>query len=162
MTRSKIAHSMKKTKIEKADPRSLENRSPSLFKKKIQPKLSKNLAKRVWLNAEQLERVKGQAGNGLATRYLSDGTQSLELTRKLAKAAKKAKRFVLYSDQLGKRIYISKVDETFPLTFEIKEALTFFHGFDNPELKIEYWGNRIPKKFLKFNTTYENTRAEKS
>lgn len=120
--------------------------------RRIKPKLSKSLAKRTRLNAGQLERVKGQAGNGLASRYLPDGSQSLELTRRLAKAQKKAKKFILYSDQLGKRIYLSGSLEDYPLTFEKKEALTFLEGFDDPERKIKYWNERV--KLIKFKSTH--------
>ena len=121
--------------------------------KSIKRKLSKNLAGRTRLSPDQLERVKGQAGEGLASRYLSDGTLSLQLARNLAKAKRKARKFVLYSDQLGKRVYISKKVEDIPLTFHPDEALKFFEGFDSPDTKVKYWNARIPT--LKFVTTHE-------
>lgn len=102
-------------------------------------KLSKQLTKRTKLTKEQLQRAKGQAPDGLASRYDTDGNQSLELTRRLAKAQKKARRFVLFSEQLGKIVYVAKSAEAFPLTFDIKEARTFIEGFDNAHEKTAYW-----------------------
>jgi len=122
--------------------------------KRPKPKLSKTLTRRTKLTTEQLTRAKGQAGNGLASRYDKNGTQSLELTRKLAKAAKKAKRFVLYSDQLGRRVYVSTYtgSEYAPLTFDKADALTFIQGFDDPAVKVAYWN--ICFAVLKFTTTH--------
>lgn len=116
-------------------------------------KYSHSLSKRTHLTQEQLKRVAGQAGNGLASRYGKDGVQSLVLTRRLAKAQRKATRFVLYSDQLGKRIYVSAtIDDNEQLTFDKKGALQFIDGFDNPETKVKYWNTQIP--ILKFKTTH--------
>lgn len=116
------------------------------------PKLSKTLTKRTKLTTDQLTRARGQAGNGEASRYGTDGVQSLELTRRLAKAQRKAKRFVLYTDQLGQRLYIAK-DVAAPLTFDKAAALTYVQGFDMPELKVEYW-NQMFRGLLKFTTTH--------
>lgn len=108
------------------------------------------LTKKTKLKPDQLERVNGAAGNGLATRYDANGHQSLELTRRLAKARNKAKRYVLFSDQLGRRVYVAdreKADlfpEDSPLTFNRKEALTFFHGFDDPERKKKHYNEYKP------------------
>lgn len=107
--------------------------------KKPAPKLSRTLAQRTKLTKDQLKRVKGQAGEGLASRYTPDGRQSLELTRRLAKARKKARKFLLYSDQLGRRLFLSSSVKGVPLTFEEKEALRFFEGFDDPKVKKNYW-----------------------
>lgn len=113
-------------------------------KRRVGKKLSVDLSSRTHLTKEQLVRAKGQAGDGLSSRYGSDGTQSLALTRKLAKAAKKARRFILFSEQLGKTVYVSKAKELFPLTFDIKEARTFIEGFDDPRAKVSYWNLTIP------------------
>lgn len=121
--------------------------------KKPKPKLSKTLTKRTKLSPSQLERASGQAGEGLASRYGADGVQSLTLTRRLNLARKKVKKFVLYSDQIGKRVYISKEIENFPLTFEKSDALKFFNGFDDPAVKVRYWNEFFP--LLKFKTTHE-------
>lgn len=115
-------------------------------------KLSKQLSKRTKLSPSQLERVRGQAGGGLASRYNDNGEQSLTLTRRLAKAAKKARRFILYSDELGKRVYVSSEIADIPLTFDKANALLFFEGFDDPQAKVVYWNKRI--QALKFITTH--------
>lgn len=108
-------------------------------KEKRVKKLSRELAKYTKLSPDQLERVKGQAGEGLASRYDNEGNLSLPLARKLAKAKAKAKRFVLYSDQLGRRLYLSGDTKGVPLTFDKREALRFIEGFDDPKIKKEYW-----------------------
>lgn len=116
-------------------------------------KLSKTLTTRTKLSAEQLQRAKGQAAQGAASKYAADGTQSLELTRRLFKARAKAKKFVLYSDQHGKRLYLSNnTKEEFPLTFDKKQARIFYEGFDDPNVKINYWKNIFPT--IHFITTH--------
>ena len=70
--------------------------------------------------------------------------QSLELTRRLAKASKKARKFVVYSEQLGKTVYVGARLELFPMTFDIKEARMFLEGFDEPRAKVAYWNIAIP------------------
>ena len=112
--------------------------------KTVRRKLSKQLTKRTKLTAEQLARAKGQAANGEASRYDANGNQSLELTRRLAKASKKARKFVVYSEQLGKTVYVGARLELFPMTFDIKEARMFLEGFDEPRAKVAYWNIAIP------------------
>lgn len=108
------------------------------------------LTKRTRLNPEQLNRVLGSASEGEASKYSADGVQSLELTRRLAKAKRRAKRYALFTDQLGKRLYVAS-DDVGRLTFDKKEALQFFHGFDKPELKLEFF-NRAFQPRLSFTT----------
>ncbi len=112
--------------------------------KKPKRKLSHDLTKRTKLSAEQLERARGQASDGLASRYTDDGVQSLVLTRRLVKASKKARKFILYSTQLGKDIYLSNAKELYPLTFDIKQARQFIVGFDDPKNKVNYWNLTTP------------------
>lgn len=122
---------------------------------KIKPKLSRTLSRRTKLTPDQLARVKGQAGEGQASRYRADGTQSIELTRRLAKAYRKAKRFVLYSDQIGRRVFVSADTKlAWPLTFDKKEALKFIEGFDDPGTKVQYWNEFFIAQPLKFKTTH--------
>lgn len=129
-------------------------------KRRPSPHLSKNLALRTKLTPEQLQRVKGQAGHGLASRYDKDGNQSLQLTRNLLKAKRKAKRLVLYTDQLGRRLYIAdsakiklRGDEAL-LTFDKAEALHFYEGFDDIVQACRYWSLSIHRGQLitAFNT----------
>lgn len=107
------------------------------------------LTNRVQLTPTQLLQVQGSAAEGLAARYNAQGKQSLELTRRLNLAKKRAKKFVLCTDQLGKRLYIGP-PEIGRLTFEKSDALRFFYGFDKPEVKIGFYDKFFT--LLKFQT----------
>lgn len=123
------------------------------------PKLSKQLAKRTALTPAQLERVKGEGG-GAASKYDSSGKQSLALTRRLAAARRKAKKLVLYTDQLGRRLYIgdrAKMnlrDGVLPLTFDKDEALIFFEGFDDTTQAARQWSIELSQPLLNFISTH--------
>lgn len=119
------------------------------------------LSKRTKLRPDQLDRVKGGSGNGESSKYRPDGVQSLELTRRLMKAKKKAKRFILFTDHIGRRLYVAdpklidvKEDEV-NITFNRKEALQFFHGFDDPKLVVDYYDNFLTYEACKFFTEKE-------
>lgn len=109
-------------------------------------KLSKTLHKRVKLNPEQLSRVAGGYGEGEIAKYGADGIQNLALTRAYAKAKVKAKRFVLFSDRLGRRVFVASpyldlAEKELPLTFDIKEALQFVTGLDDANRKKAYYND---------------------
>lgn len=102
------------------------------------------LTNRTKLTPAQLEVVRGKAPEGLASRYDENGRQSLELTRRLVKAKQKAKRFVLFTDQLGRRLYVGACEGE--ITFDKKEALQFYEGFDDPTVKSRWWSWEISKR----------------
>lgn len=109
---------------------------------RITPDRKIDLTKRTSLTPKQLLKIDG-SGNGEKSKYDSRGKQSIELTRALAKAKRKSKRFILFTDQLGRRLYIADPstvtqDET-PITFNRKEALSFIEGFDDPERKKRFY-----------------------
>lgn len=110
-------------------------------------KLSKTLHKRVKLNPEQLSRVAGGYGGGEIAKYGADGIQNLALTRAYSKTKRTAKRFVLFSDRFGRRVFVAdsaKLDlgeKGLPLTFDVKEALQFVIGLDDADRKKEYYNN---------------------
>lgn len=70
--------------------------------------------------------------------------ESLRHIRSLAKAKQRAGRFALFTDQLGKRLYVSKSNEDYPLTFDKKEAREYYEGFDDPARLDEQWGEKFP------------------
>ena len=70
--------------------------------------------------------------------------ESLRHIRSLAKAKQRAGRFALFTDQLGKRLYVSKEREDFPLTFSRAEALEYYEGFDDPARLSIWWGAKFP------------------
>lgn len=121
---------------------------------------SQQLTKRTKLNPDQLERVKGSAGRGMAARYTPNGELSLELVRRLHLARKKAKKFTLYTDQLGRRLFVADPDlirkqlsdeekeRAAYITFNKKEALPFYRGFDNPSDKTNYYNKYHNLNFL--------------
>lgn len=124
-------------------------------KKPSGKRLSRQLDLRTKLTPSQLSRVKGQAGEGRSSRYNPDGSQSLELTRRLNKAKTKARKFVLYSDVVGRRLYLSANNkELWPLTFDIKEALKFFEGFDDPGTKVLYWDEFFYQLGIRFKVNH--------
>lgn len=110
-------------------------------------KLSKTLHKRTRLNPEQLSRVAGGYGGGEIAKYGPDGVQNLALTRAYAKTKSTAKRFVLFSDRLGRRVFLADagktvlVEKELPLTFEISQALHFVAGFDDADRKKAYYND---------------------
>jgi len=105
------------------------------------------LSNRTKVTPEQLERIQGMEGGGVASTYNEQGEKELSLIRKLSLAKRKAPKFVLYTDQLGRRLYIGDrallkykpKDQTAAITFDIKQALQFIEGFDNPSVKIAYF-----------------------
>lgn len=105
--------------------------------------------KKTTLKPDELARVDGLAGDAQAARYGSDGKLvGAKTLRGLLKAKKKARKYVLYSDLLGRRVYIwdnSKTTDT-PLTFEIDQALQFYEGFDDPEKKSANWQRVLKEK----------------
>lgn len=107
------------------------------------------LTNRTKLTPDQLATVKGRAPEGLASRYDETGRQSIELTRRLVKAKRKAKKFILFSDQLGKRLYVGMCEGE--LTFDKKEAMKFYYGFDDPTVKARWWSWEISKRGLVIN-----------
>jgi hypothetical protein len=114
-------------------------------------KLSKTLTRRTKLNPDQLARVQQQEGNGEASKYDANGQYSLELGRRLNKARKKAPKYILYSDQLGRRVYVADRRYTMeekPLTFTQSEALTFLFGFDEEQVKIDYYSQYLNLRLL--------------
>ena len=121
---------------------------------------SRKLTNRTKLNPIQLKRAKGSAGRGESSVYKADGTMSLELVRRLHLAKKRAKQFVLFTDELGRRLYVGdfnlidfskaeKENENLAvITFSKAEALPFYEGFDKPEMKIEYYNQKLKLKLL--------------
>lgn len=104
----------------------------------------KSLVKRVKLNADQYERATGGATEGQASVYVPDGNnyiKSLPRIRGLAKARNKQPRFALFTDQIGKRLYVGNEG----LTFDKKEALVFYEGFDDPSKKAAYFAFELSK-----------------
>lgn len=122
------------------------------------------------LKPAQLERLKKLAGEGQSGKYGADGKAQLTLIRGLAKARQKAGRFVLYTDQLGRRLYICSpyhvLIEEAPLTFDLTKALQFYDGFDDPATKIGGWEmtlrsySKIPLT-LSHAKLYRNGKEEK-
>jgi len=115
-------------------------------------KLSRTLDRRVKLTTEQLDRLKKESGGGVSSKYNEAGEYTLTLGRRLNKARKKAPKYVLFSDQLGRRVYVA--DRKFvnleekPITFNQDEALVFLFGFDEEQIKIDYYSNFLNLKFL--------------
>lgn len=113
--------------------------------KRPKPKLSKTLHKRTRLTASQLARVAGGYGGGAAAKYGVDGVQNLALTRAYAKALRTAKRYVLFTDRLGRRMYVADRnkmnlrDDEQPLTFLCAQALEFVEGLDSVDLNKAYY-----------------------
>lgn len=105
---------------------------------------------RVKLKPNQLKRVKELSGEGESSKYNAAGEMELQRVRGLAKARAKASRYVLYTNQLGKRLYITKeVNEDAPLSFTLSEALHFYEGFDDPITKILGY-ERVLRKYSPF------------
>lgn len=98
------------------------------------------------LSPQQLKRLEQMGGNGAHLKFSADGTVSLELLRRLELAKRRQPKYVLYSNEHGRDLYIADRDivrvpkEQTPLTTNIKEALTFIQGFDDEEKKISYYG----------------------
>lgn len=110
------------------------------------------LAKRTRLTAKQLKRLKEEGGKGEHLKYSAKGEVSLELIRRLAIAKRNAERYVLYTDEIGRRLYVADrefVKQGAQLTFNIKEALHFLNGFDEPEIKINYFNKTLNLNFNK-------------
>lgn len=113
--------------------------------KRPKPKLSKTLDKRTRLSPGQLSRVAGGYGGGAIAKYGADGVQNLALTRAYAKALRTAKRYVLFTDRLGRRMYVADRnkmnlrDDEQPLTFLCAQALEFVEGLDSVDLKKAYY-----------------------
>jgi hypothetical protein len=113
--------------------------------------------KKIKLTKSELDRTINLAPNGQSAKFDKNGETSLRLIKSLAKAKLKAGRFALYSDQLGKRLYIGAIKLTYykadrseaPFTFVKSEALEFFEGFDDPAKKIKHW-EMVLQEFTKF------------
>jgi hypothetical protein len=124
--------------------------------KKVPRKSSNILHKFTKLSPGQLERLKESGSSGAHLRYTSEGRLSLELVKRLELAKRKQPKYLLYSDQLGRRCYVGNRDimaivrEEKPVTFDRTQAMVFTEGFDNEEQKIEYFNKLLN---LKFQTT---------
>jgi len=145
------------------DPSYMANVSKARPKTKPRPKKKVSrykLTMRTKLSEEQFARAERETGKAETHAYIKQGKEykkTLRSIRGLAKLWRAAKKYVLFTDQLGRRLYISDVDKVKfaagekPLTFQIKEALPFAHGFDKPEMKQQYWQEITGLKFLTLN-----------
>jgi hypothetical protein len=98
------------------------------------------------LTQEQYQRVLQSEGLGQSHKFNPKTyVQSLSRIKGLDKMRKRCPKYVLYSDQLGRRAYvadwrIAKLTETeSPLTFDKSEALVFYEGFDDVNMKKSYY-----------------------
>lgn len=113
------------------------------------------LSSRVHLTEDQYERMLNEEGEGASAKFekTKDGYElSLRKARALLKAKAKARRFILYTDQIGRRLYIGdnsvlKLTDEYPLTFQKHLALKFVEGFDSHELKSNYYSKLVGLKF---------------
>jgi arsenate reductase-like glutaredoxin family protein len=134
--------------IDHVDAEHCPNTIPLKTKPRPKKKLSQVLQNKKRLTQEQLERFRGESGKGLSQRFDERGEYSIELTRRLLKAKNKAQKFILYSDMLGRRVYVADKElvqlgrEESALTFDKKEALLFYEGFDDPEVKQRYYAQK--------------------
>lgn len=116
------------------------------------------LSKKPKLTIEQLDRVNGGSGNGAMSTFRSNGVKDYVLVKRLIKAQKKAKKFVLFSDQIGRRVYIADEEkETLkrgdaPLTFNRDNALKFIEGFDDGNAKKVFYAKIFAVSRLVFET----------
>lgn len=135
-------------------------------KKRPQKKRSRyKLTNRVKLTPDQHARAQKETGKAEAAMYEPKGgdyVKTLRSIRGIGKAYKKAKKYVLYTNQLGRTLYagdndilklptVNELDEPIPcvpVTFNIYEALKFAMGFDIAERKIEHWNKITGLKFL--------------
>lgn len=127
------------------------------------------LTKRTKLTTEQFERVRQSSGNGESAKYAqvknsfgeNIGSElSFELLRRLNLAKKLADKFFIVTHYLGRVAYIGdpalmkkllkkdEIERELYITFNRKEALIFYDGFDEPELKIAYYEKKYNVKFL--------------
>lgn len=113
---------------------------------RVNKKTSVQLHKYTKLSPGQLLRLEQSGGNGARAKFSANGEVSLELIRRVELAKRKGPKYLLYTDELGRRTYIADRDldqsikrEDLPLTFEIKKALKFYEEFDNDEIKKKYY-----------------------
>lgn len=132
-------------------------------KKKFSRKDSQVLTQRVKLTQEQMDRVIAESGNGEAMKYNLKGDtweMSLELVRRLNRAKKKCKKLLLMSTKYGRKMYVAdrvhlikqldkeEIELAAFLTFNKKEALIFYEGFDDIEIKKAHYGNKYNLEFI--------------
>lgn len=109
------------------------------------------LTNRTKLTPAQYARAEGESGAGAASKYAPTGNgfqQSLELTRRLFKASRKAAKFVLYTELAMTRLYLKEDQREALLTSVKAEARVFIEGLDEPTKKIRYWNEVTGLKFL--------------
>lgn len=75
--------------------------------------------------------------------------------RGIYKAWQRAPKFLLRLRSSGLRYYLSNDEQ---LTTDRKQAKVFRHGFDNPQLKIKYWNNKLGLSFYDENYVLRNNR----
>lgn len=93
---------------------------------------------------------------------LDESPYSVKHIRAIAKAKKRSGKFALYSDQLGKRIYVTNIEfgEPAPLTFDKTKAIEFYEGFDNPEYKISQYEAAL-KQVTQFNIKLQSVQTKR-
>lgn len=129
----------------------IKNYRPRTVKGK---QVSVQLHKFTKLTKDQLKRLEQMGGNGAHAKYTADGNLSLELVRRVELAKRKQPKFVLYSSEHGRELFIADRDlvkiekEKSPLTTNIKEALTFIEGFDDENTKIQYFSGLTKLKLM--------------
>lgn len=126
---------------------------PIKRKKEIKKKQSKYwLTHRTKLTTEQMERAKIESAGGQDKKYVETTTgvfkQNLALTQAMAKAFQKAQKYVLFSDEHNRKIFIAQ-DKQLGLTMDLEQARIFADGFDDPDFKAAYFGGLFNLK-LKF------------
>lgn len=116
------------------------------------------LSRRPKVSHDQLKRIEGGSGDGIASTFDRNGVKDYVLVKRLIKAQRKAKKFVLFSDQLGRRVYVAddrkerlRKGET-PLTFDKNNALRFIEGFDDGNAKKVYYRKIFYTSKLEFKT----------
>lgn len=68
----------------------------------------------------------------------------------LRQEAKVAPKYVLYTNEFGFDMYVADADKIdMPITDNVKEALWFSVGFDNPDMKLAGWKARTGYKELR-------------
>jgi len=127
------------------------------FRPEKKRKTVEKLHKKTKLTLVELELLKAGGGKGDHIKYSANGEVSLELIRRLSIAKKKSPKYVLYCDQLGRRLYVADKElagldrDTMPLTFAKQEALYFLDGFDEPFIKQKYFQEKTGFYFQTLN-----------
>src|SRR6185295_15032807 len=93
---------------------------------------------------------------------LDESPYSVKHIRAIAKAKLRSGKFSLYTDQLGKRIYVTPVEfgGDAPLTFDKTLAIEFYEGFDNPGYKIEQYEKAL-KQFTQFPIKLQSVQTKR-